>query len=41
MIIIELPIARPAKTTLFVNIETEIADFESRRGKRAVRRGTY
>jgi hypothetical protein len=33
MIIFDLPREKHAKTTLFVNIETEIADFESRRGK--------
>jgi hypothetical protein len=36
MIIFDLPREKHAKTTLFVNIETEIADFENRRGKRAV-----
>jgi hypothetical protein len=33
MIIFDLPREKHAKTTLFVNIETEIANFENRRGK--------
>ena len=37
MIIFDLPREKHAKTTLFVNIETEIANFESRRGDSGVK----
>ena len=37
MIIFDLPREKHAKTTLFVNIETEIADFDSRRGDSGVK----